>query len=97
VGSGSGGTVRGDANPDGDRTDDRVLSLALFIVLALFIILDIFVLDDLLETNDVDCCKTNLEILVSKLYKDSKHNNNSDDDSNDNDDNIDFNEPDERP
>lgn len=35
--------------------------------------------------NEIDCCKTNLEILVSKLYKHSKDLNN-DNNSNDNND-----------
>jgi hypothetical protein len=76
VGSRSGGGVGGDANPDSDGTDDRVLSLAFFVV----------VLDDFLETNDIDRCKTNLEILVSKLYKDCNNDNNSNDDNDDDDD-----------
>lgn len=54
VGSCSGGSVGGDANPDSDGTDDRVLSLAFFVVL-----------DDFLKTNDIDRCKMNLEILVN--------------------------------
>jgi len=78
VGSRSGGSVGGDANPDSDGTDDRVPSLAFFVV---------FVLDDFLETNDIDRCKTNLEILVSKLYKDCNNDNNSNDDNDGNDDN----------
>ena len=83
VGSRSGGGVGGDANPDSDGTDDRVLSLALFVVL----VLDVFVLEDFLETNDIDRCETNLEILVSKFYKDRNDNNSNDDnDSDDSDD-----------
>ena len=88
VGSCSGGSVGGDTNPDSDRTDDRVLSLATFTVLTFFAV---FVLEDFLEMNDIDCCKTNLEILISKLYKDRYDNNNSNNDNNsDGDNNNDY-------
>jgi hypothetical protein len=89
VGSRRGGSVGGDANPDSDGTDDRFLSLAFFL---LYVFVD---LDDILETNYIDRCKTNLEILVSKLYKDCNNDNNSN--VNAVDDNIDFNEPGEHP
>jgi hypothetical protein len=65
VGSRRGGSVGGDANPDSDRTDNR-LSLALFVFL---------VLDDLLKTNDVDRCKKNLKFQINKFYKDSDDDN----------------------
>ena len=69
MGSRSGGRLGEDANPDGDRTDDRFLSLDRFVILALFFfILRRFVDPDLLETNDVYRRKADLEILVSKLY-----------------------------
>ena len=83
VGSRSGGGVGGDANPDSDGTDDRTRSLTFFVVL----VPDVFVLDDFLETNDIDRCKTNLETVVGKLYKDCNNDNdtNDDNDGNDND------------
>ena len=79
MGNRSGGSIGGDANPNGDRTDDRFLRLALFFTLAIFFILalfftlDVFVLGrfvviDLLESNNVYRRKTDLEIPVSKLY-----------------------------
>jgi hypothetical protein len=68
MGSRSGGSVGEDANPNGDRTDDRFLSLALFFAIALFFVLGRFVDLDLLETNDVYRRKADLEISVSKLY-----------------------------
>jgi hypothetical protein len=68
VGSRSGGRLRGDANPNGDRTGDRFLSLALFFTLGVFFVLGLFVHPDLLETNDVYRRKADLEIPVSKLY-----------------------------
>ncbi len=67
MGSRSGGRLREDANPDGDRTDDRFPNLDRFFVLVLFI-LRRFVDRDLLETNNVYRRKADLEILVSKLY-----------------------------
>jgi hypothetical protein len=67
VGSRSGGRLGGDANPNGDRTDDRFLSLGLFFTLGLYF-LRRFVDLDLLETNDVYRCKADLEIPVSKHY-----------------------------
>jgi hypothetical protein len=67
VGSRSGGRLGGDANPNGDRTDNRFLSLALFFTLSVFFILGRFVDLDLLETNDVYRRKVDLEIPVSKL------------------------------
>ena len=88
VGSCSRGSVGGDANPDSDRTDDQVLSLATFTILTFFAV---FILEDFLETNDINHCKTNLEILISKLYKDRYDNNNSNDDNNsDGDNNNDY-------
>jgi hypothetical protein len=68
-----------DANPNGDRTDDRFLSLdhffilaffilIFFIILVLFFVLWRFVYLDLLETNDVYRRKADLAIPVSKLY-----------------------------
>ena len=68
MGSRSGGIAGEDANPNGDRTDDRFLSLALFFTIALFFVLGRFVDLDLLETNDVYRRKADLEIPVSKLY-----------------------------
>jgi hypothetical protein len=80
MGSRSGGSGGEDANPNGNRTDDRFLGLALFFTIALFFTLAIFftlgvffVLGrfvdlDLLETNDVYRRKEDLEIAVSKLY-----------------------------
>jgi hypothetical protein len=68
MGSRSGGSVGEDTNPNGDRTDDRFLSLALFFAIALFFVLGRFVDLDLLETNNVYCRKADLEIPVSKLY-----------------------------
>jgi len=64
------GRLGKDANPDGDRTDDRFLGLDRFFTLVLFFTLDVrrFVDPDLLETNNVYRRKTDLEILVSKLY-----------------------------
>lgn len=67
MGSRSGGRLGEDANPNGDRTDDRFLSLALFFTLGVFV-LGRFVDLDLLETNDVYRRKADLEIPVSKLY-----------------------------
>jgi hypothetical protein len=61
------GRLRGDANPNGDRTGNRFLSLTLFFTLGVFF-LGLFVLPDLLEMNDIYCCKADLEIPVSKLY-----------------------------
>jgi hypothetical protein len=80
MGSRRGGSVGEDANPNGDRTDDRFLSLALFFTIALlftpallftlgvFFVLGRFVDLDLLETNDVYRRKADLEIPVSKFY-----------------------------
>ena len=74
MGSRSRGRIGKDANPDGDRTDDRFLSLDRFFVLVrfftlgFFFILRRFVDPDLLETNDIYRRKEDLEILVSKLY-----------------------------
>ena len=68
MGSRSRGRLGEDANPDGDRTDDRFLSLDRFVILVLFFILRRFVNPNLLETNNVYCRKADLEILVSKLY-----------------------------
>ena len=74
VGSRSGGRLGEDPNPDGDRTNDRFLSLDRFFILVLFITLNVFFIlrrfvnPDLLETNNIYRCKANLEILVSKLY-----------------------------
>jgi hypothetical protein len=68
VGSCSGGRLGEDANPNGDRTDDRFLSLALFFTLGVFVVLGRFVDLDLLKTNDVYRRKADLEIPVSKLY-----------------------------
>ncbi len=62
MGSRSGGRLGEGANPNGDRTDDRFLGLALFFVLGRFVDLD------LLEMNDVYRRKADLEIPVSKLY-----------------------------
>jgi hypothetical protein len=68
VGSRSGGRLGKDANPDRDRTDDRFLSLALFIIfLTLFFVLERFVDLDHLETNNVYRRKEDLEIPVGKL------------------------------
>jgi hypothetical protein len=74
MGSRSGGNVGEDTNPNGDRTDDRFLSLALFFftitlffvitvifTFALFFVLGRFVDLDLLETNDVYRRKADLE------------------------------------
>ena len=58
VGSRGGGSVGGDADPDGDGTDNR-LSLAFFVVL----VVDIFVLNDILKTNDVDGCEKDLKVF----------------------------------
>jgi hypothetical protein len=41
MGNRSGGSVGGDANPNGDRTDDRFLRLALFLTLVIFFTLAI--------------------------------------------------------
>ena len=68
MGGRSGGRLREDANPNGDRTDDRFLSLALFFTPGVFFILGRFVDLDLFETNDVYRRKADLEIPVSKLY-----------------------------
>ena len=84
MGNRSGGSVGGDANPNGDGTDDRFLRLALFFTLAIFVTLAIFFtlvlffalnvfvlgcfVDLDLETNNVYRRKTDLEIPVSKLY-----------------------------
>jgi len=74
VGSRSGGRLGEDANPDGDRADDRFLSLDRFFILVLFFTLDVFFIlrrsvdPGLLETNYVYRRKEDLEILVSKLY-----------------------------
>ena len=57
----SSGTPREDANPNGDWTDDRFLSLTLG-VFGRFVDLDLF------ETDDIYRRKADLEILVSKLY-----------------------------
>jgi hypothetical protein len=67
VGNRSGGRIGEDASPNGDRTDDRFLSLALFLTLALFF-LGCFVNLDLLKTNDVYRREADLVIPVSKLY-----------------------------
>jgi hypothetical protein len=63
VGSRSRGRLGGNADPNGDRTDDRFLSLTL----GVFFILGRFVNLDLLETNNVYRCKADLEISVGKL------------------------------
>jgi hypothetical protein len=42
MGSRSGGSGGEDANPNGNRTDDRFLSLALFFTITLFLTLTIF-------------------------------------------------------
>ena len=74
MGGRSGGSAGEDANPNGDRTDDQFLNLALFFTIALFFapgvffILGRFVDLDLLETNNVYRRKADLEIPVSKLY-----------------------------
>jgi hypothetical protein len=73
VGSRSGSRLGEDANPDGDRTDDRFLILDRYFILVLFFkfTLDVFFIlrcPDLLETNNVYRRKADLEILVSKLY-----------------------------
>ena len=68
VGSRSGGRLGKDANPNGDRTNDRFISLALFFTLGVFFVLGRFVNLNLLETNDVYCREVNLKIPVSKLY-----------------------------
>ena len=57
----SSGTPREDANPNGDWTDDRFLSLTLG-VFGRFVDLDLFEMDDIYRR------KADLEILVSKLY-----------------------------
>jgi hypothetical protein len=69
VGSCSGGILGEDANPDGDRTNNRFLSLDCFFTLDVSV-LRRFVDPDLLkfETNNVYRCKTDLEILISKFY-----------------------------
>ncbi len=69
MGSRSGGRLRGDANPNGDRTDDRFLSLNRFFIFALFFTPGVFFdLLDHLETDDVYRRKADLEIPVGKLY-----------------------------
>ena len=68
MGSRSGSRLGEDTNPNGDRTDDRFLSLALFFTLGVFFVLGRFVDLDLLETNDVYRRKADLEIPVGKLY-----------------------------
>lgn len=68
MGSRGGGRLGEDANPNGDRTGDRFLSLALFFTLALFFDLGRFADLGLLETNDVYRRKADLEIPVGKLY-----------------------------
>ena len=88
MGSRSGGGVGGDANPDSDGTDDRTRSLTFFVVL----VLNVFVLDDFLETNDIDRCKTNLEILVGKDCN-NDNDTNDDNDGNDNDSSSDDSTP----
>jgi hypothetical protein len=67
VGSRSGGGLGGNADPNGDRTDDRFLSLTLPFTLGVFFVLGRFVNLDLLETNNVYRCKADLEISVGKL------------------------------
>ena len=66
MGSRSGGRLGEDPNPNGDRTNDRVFSLALFFTLGVFFVLGRFVDLDLLETNDVYRRKADLEIAVSE-------------------------------
>ena len=74
MGSRSGGRIGENANPNGDRTDDRFLGHAFFFILALFFTLGVFFVLGrfvdlgLLETNDVYRRKADLEIPVSKLY-----------------------------
>lgn len=68
MGSCSGGRLREDPNPNGDRTDDRFLSLALLLTLGVFLVLGRYVDLDFLETNDIYRCKADLEIPVNKLY-----------------------------
>jgi hypothetical protein len=67
VGGRSGGRLGGNADPNGDRTDCRFLSLTLLFTLGIFFVLRRFVNLDLLETNNVYRCKANLEIPVGKL------------------------------
>ena len=64
MGSRSGGRLGEDANPNGDRTDGRSLSLALLFTLGVFsVLVDL----NLLETNDVYRRKADLGIPVNKL------------------------------
>jgi hypothetical protein len=68
MGSHSGGRLREDANPNGDRTNDWFLSLALFFTLGVFFVLRHFINLNLLETNNIYHHKADLEIQVSKLH-----------------------------
>lgn len=68
MGSGSGGRLREDTNPNRDGTEDRFLSLDRFFILALIFVVGRFVGVDFLETDDVYRREANLEIPVSKLY-----------------------------
>lgn len=69
MGSCGGGRLREDANPNSDRTDDRFLFLSLCrFFIRIFVFLRRFVDIKLLETNDINCRKANLEILMSKFH-----------------------------
>ena len=61
------GRLGKDANPDDDRTNNGFVRLCRFFISASFI-LKWFVSLNHLKTNNVNCCKADLEIPVSRFY-----------------------------